>query len=237
MVHEEPVTPSRLRPRLPRDLETICLKCLHKEPGRRYVNASALADDLRRVRGASSDLARRSTATERSWRWCRRNPWPAAAAALMTIVAVGSTMAAWIYRQQVDRIDRQLYINRVNLAYRECLANNITAADRLLDDCPPARRGWEWSYCRRLCHEETLTLFQGSSGTTLLTAAALAFSPDGRRIAATGVGGLVRFWDTETGRVAHEIPADGGPSFCLAFRPDGRHIASGDAARSRSGRS
>ena len=100
------------------------------------------------------------------------HPWPAAAAALMTIVAFGSTMAARVYRQQVDRIDRQrvenqrawkaeadqhgwaeassrsrelaekldrkLYINRVNLAYRECLANAIAAVDRLLDDCPPA---------------------------------------------------------------------------------------------------
>jgi WD40 repeat protein len=168
---------------------------------------------------------------ERLWRWSKRSPGLAlasfAAASVLTFVAIGSTMAAWIYRQQIDRIDRQLYVHRVNLPYRECLANNIAAADRLLDDCPPARRGWEWAYCRRLCHEESLTLPQGSSGAKLLTAAALAFSPDGRRIAATGLGGLVRFWDAETGQVADELSGEGGPFFCLAFSPDGRHIAAG----------
>ena len=106
VVPDEPVTPSRLRPRLPRDLETICLKCLHKEPARRYANAQALADDLRRFLQGRPILARRSTAIERSWRWCRRNPWPAAAAFLMTIVAIGSTMAAWMFRAQRDQIRR-----------------------------------------------------------------------------------------------------------------------------------
>ena len=74
VVHEEPVSPSRLRPRLPRDLETICLKCLHKEPARRYATAEALADELRRFLEGRPILARRSTAIERLWRWCKRNP-------------------------------------------------------------------------------------------------------------------------------------------------------------------
>jgi eukaryotic-like serine/threonine-protein kinase len=104
VVHEEPVTPSRLRPRLPRDLETICLKCLHKEPGRRYASALALADDLRLYLEGRPIVARRSTAVERAWRWSRRNPWPAVAAALMTIVAIGSTMAALKFRRDGLRI-------------------------------------------------------------------------------------------------------------------------------------
>src|SRR5271166_2355010 len=89
VVHEEPVSPSRLRPRLPRDLETICLKCLEKEPARRYASALALADDLRRYLEGRAILARRSTAIERSWRWCRRNPWPGAAAALLALSTWG----------------------------------------------------------------------------------------------------------------------------------------------------
>ncbi len=74
VVHEEPVTPSRLRPRLPRDLETICLKCLHKEPARRYAAAEALADDLRRFLEGRPNQARRIGPAERAWRWCKRNP-------------------------------------------------------------------------------------------------------------------------------------------------------------------
>ncbi len=108
---DEPVAPSRLRPRLPRDLETICLKCLRKEPAQRYDGAMALADELRRFREGRPILARRSSAPERLWRWCRRNPGLAsaniAAAGLTTILAVVSTFAAWTFHGQRDQIGQQ----------------------------------------------------------------------------------------------------------------------------------
>ena len=70
----EPVPPSRLVPGLPRDIETITLKCLQKDPTRRYPTADQLAADLRRFRSGEPVLARRISAAERGWRWCRRNP-------------------------------------------------------------------------------------------------------------------------------------------------------------------
>ncbi len=92
------VPPSRLVPRVPRDLETICLVCLRKEPYRRYATAAGLAEDLRRYRAGESILARRSGPLRRTWRWCRRNPAVAALTAstilLLAALAAGSTAAA-----------------------------------------------------------------------------------------------------------------------------------------------
>jgi WD40 repeat protein/Tfp pilus assembly protein PilF len=92
----EPVPPRALQPKVPCDLETVCLKCLHKDPARRYGSASELADDLGRVLEDRPVHARRATAWERAWRWCRRNPWlattsglTAAALLLATAVATG----------------------------------------------------------------------------------------------------------------------------------------------------
>ncbi len=82
----EPVPPSRLVPGLPRDVETIALKCLQKEPGKRYESATALAEDLKRFIEGRPIVARPVPFWERGWRWTRRNPWLAG--------ATGSTAAA-----------------------------------------------------------------------------------------------------------------------------------------------
>src|SRR5262249_61834643 len=75
------------------------------------------------------------------------------------------------------------YINRVNRAFREVQDNNVALAEDLLLGCPIERRGWEWHYVNRLCHSERLSL-EATAGCVY----AIAFSPDGRRIA-TGSGG------------------------------------------------
>ena len=85
VVHEEPLPPSRLRPGIASDLETICLKCLAKDPARRYGSAEALAEDLRRYLAGSPIAARRVGPVERSWKWARRHP----AAASLVVVALG----------------------------------------------------------------------------------------------------------------------------------------------------
>ena len=98
----EPVAPSQLQSRMPRDLDTVCLTCLRKEPTARYASAEALADDLGRFLRNEPIRARRTGPAGVTWRWCRRNPAVAAllgtVAALLVALAAGSLSTAWRFR-------------------------------------------------------------------------------------------------------------------------------------------
>jgi serine/threonine-protein kinase len=100
----EPVSPSRLNPKVPRDLETICLKCLSKEPGQRYASAAALAEDLTRFSEGRPIHARPVGWASRSWRWCRRNPTGAGLlATALVLIGLASGGGMWLVQQRAER--------------------------------------------------------------------------------------------------------------------------------------
>jgi hypothetical protein len=106
VLSDDPTPPTQLQSKTPKDLETICFKCLQKEPHRRYATAAALAEDLRRFQTGEPILARRVGAMERAWKWAKRRP--AAAALLAFLVLLLTTAGAlllvrdWVRGQALE---------------------------------------------------------------------------------------------------------------------------------------
>jgi len=130
ILHDEPPSPRRLKAGIPRDLSTITLKCLEKDPQRRYETAGALALDLKRWLDGQPIQARPVSTFERAWRWCRRNPTvaslAASLAALLLLVAVGSTaysfrLARYAEREHQARTEAETYFRMTLDAIDEML--------------------------------------------------------------------------------------------------------------------
>jgi mono/diheme cytochrome c family protein len=123
ILSQEPVAPSRLAPSLPRDLEAICLKCLEKEPARRYESALALAEDLHCYRTGQPVKARHSGPLRRAWKWARRHPqrvaWAAAAVVLALIPVVVLFNHFWTQRALRLRAEAQAPLVR-QILKRHC---------------------------------------------------------------------------------------------------------------------
>src|SRR5262249_39539364 len=119
VMHEEPGRPRALNPSVPRDLETVVLKAIDRDPDRRYQSAAELAEDLRRFDEDRPILARRVTRRERLWRSCRRNKALAparagAAGALVAVAAVSAAFAVFQGRSNDELTDVNRALGQVN---------------------------------------------------------------------------------------------------------------------------
>jgi formylglycine-generating enzyme required for sulfatase activity len=130
---QEAPPPRKLQPKMPRDLDTICMKCLRKAPRERYATAEALADDLRRFLNREPIRARRVSPAERAWKWARRNP--ALASLVVTVVGlvvavaiVSTTYAARLKAEQTALKEEQKLTREAEQARRVAVANAVETA-------------------------------------------------------------------------------------------------------------
>ena len=236
--NQPPVSPRSLSNRVPRDVETICLKCLEKQTDRRYLSASELAEDLGRYLENRPIRARRAGVMERSWRWIGRHPVVSSLSlALALVVGIGIAAVVWQWasarigwaeaRENGRQLESQLYFNQVALAHREWSLGNPVRAKTMLESCNPDLRDWEWSYLDRIFHSEEFSFTGHQRYVT-----DVEFSPDDRWIASCGGDwgvdrkGEVMIWDAHAGELKHRLTGHQGGVFNIQFSPDGSQLAS-----------
>jgi WD40 repeat protein/serine/threonine protein kinase len=251
VVSEEPVPPRRLQPNVPRDLETICLKCLQKAPARRYASAAGLADDLQRFLRHEPILARPISRWERGVKWAQRRP-SLAALVLVSGLAILSLMvlagALWYNAelraaavQDLAEAQRLVHQKRAEILQLEELRRQVAYGL----DLQLAAAAWKDGDTAHLI--QLLQRYQqpqaGSSDLrgfewyflwhachnyqrALPGRGVVVFPAAGDLLAAAGPEHTVKVWSASTGKLLHTLRGHTEKIADLAFRSDGKRLAS-----------
>jgi WD40 repeat protein len=252
---QPPESPRKRNPLVPRDLEVIALKCLEKDPNRRYSSAQALADDLRAWLDSRPISARPVGPLTRFGLWCKRRPALAGLLAALFFSLFAATGISIAYaRQQADRakteailrkqaVDerdrnaRQAYTHAINLASREWRDGNPASARRLLESTRPDHqagldfRGFEWFFLDRLEHSSIW-----SFATKDMLSPSIATSADESWIAMArddkdGKKSDVVMIDAHTGKLMRTIVDSRARFSRITASPDGTLLAADNVDR------
>lgn len=253
-VKEQQPEPLRRRnPQIDRDLETICLKCLEKEPQRRYPSAAALADDLERWLAGRPIQARPINRVAHFWRWCRRNRTLAGVGvlAVLALVTVVVLSTVWAFRERRNAKELATALqkseeNRLQAEYRlaeNYLDRGLILCDqgdigtgmlwlaRSLQTAPAEAADLQWAirvnltgWSRQLHHLKAVLQHQGP-------VLAVAYSPDGQTVWTGSEDGTARRWQGDTGTPMGLPIVHPGGVRNLALSPDGQTLGtvSGDS--------
>jgi WD40 repeat protein/tRNA A-37 threonylcarbamoyl transferase component Bud32 len=230
VLHQEPVSPRLLNPRTPEDLETICLKCLQKDPNQRFSSARELADELDRFLKGEPIRSRAVSWIEKIWRFCKRKPAVAslatAATFLLLIVAIGSPITTWRIRKSQQRLAENLYAADMKLVQLALGEGNWGRARALLESYVPVPgtkdlRGFEWHYFTQLAKGDQLRTVMAHSS----IASAIAFAPDRRIVVTASFDRSIKFWEYPALRFLSEISLSGERIVSMSVRADGQLVA------------
>ena len=241
-LNNDPVAPRVLNPTVPRDLETICLKCLEKEPASRYRTAQALADDLRRFENDEPISARPVSAPEKVWRWCRRRPAVAGLLMALTVsLLTGFVAVLWQWgRAESHALAESQQRRRAEVLVERAELDDV---DELLRANDPATtlarlaRLLRWNPTNRIAAERLMALLAQRDFAFPLVPAfqhdgpvtAAEFSPDGRTVVTASQDGTGRLWDAAGGQPVGAPMRHGGAVRSARFSSDGNKIVTASA--------
>jgi len=240
ILNEEPPRLRKLDGRIPYDIETICLKCLEKDPSRRYSSASSLADDLRCWLTGYPITARPINLLERNWRWCRRNQTIASLTAATILFLLTGMSISTYFALRLSSLNLQLSAETVKAqsqaeaARRSHYAVNMVSAARswergeidvLLESLKSTTpeidesdlRGFEWHFWHRLTHGFVME-WVGKS----IAVSPLRFSQDGSLLAAGNSVSGVELLNAQT--LSNLLTFDFEDAIDLQFSSDGQRL-------------
>ena len=263
IVREEPIAPRRLNPQIPRDLETIILTSIAKDPSHRYRSASAMADDLRLFLDDRPVRARRVTSAERMWRWCRRNPYqalfPAMLLLMIALTTVGSISFALIQRRHAAELAhaelesrQRLFQSHIDRGNAIRLSGRSGQRDSSMQAIESAANMLPTLGFSDIKEKQAITKLRNDVFASLALSDlsgpqdnpialppgwhARGIDPDYERFALTDDAGNISVRRLNDGAEIRRLPGPGFPAWIVKFSASGRYVAAKYHEPNRKGR-